>query len=86
MKEVMTETEVAEFLRQGLSTVRDLRRSKKIPRLPGKPARYLRSSLLDWLQSQEVQPIQVAADKPLPRSTCYKINKDKASLRAGIIR
>jgi hypothetical protein len=35
---------------------------------------------------QEVQPNHIAADKPSSRSTCYKINNDKASLRAGILR
>lgn len=89
MNEVMTEPEAAEFLKRGLSTVRALRRAKQIPHLPGKPARYLRSSLLEWEKSMEVQPISASAEPALaktsPRSTTYQRNPDKSALRAGIL-
>lgn len=80
----MTEPEAAKFLKKGLSTLRALRREQKVPHLPGKPATYLRSSLIAWLQAQEVQP-SAAPIKPTKRSTTYLRNDDKAALRAAIL-
>ncbi|WP_304951449.1 helix-turn-helix domain-containing protein [Sulfitobacter sp.] len=82
---ILTEPEAAEFLRIGLTKLRELRRSELIPYIPGKPVRYLSLSLLDWIKEQEVQ---VTAEAPRPatkRSTSYKTNPDKAALRAGIL-
>lgn len=84
MSEVMTEQEAAEFLRRGLSTLRALRRAKQVPHLPGKPARYLRSSLLAWLQGQEIQPSTTPV-KPPSRSTTYKVKNDKAAMKAKVL-
>tara|TARA_R110002124_G_scaffold47362_5_gene141139 strand:- start:2632 stop:2889 length:258 start_codon:yes stop_codon:yes gene_type:complete len=84
MNEVMTEPEAAKFLRMGLSTLRALRRAKQVPHLSGKPARYLRSSLLSWLQGQEIQPTTTPTKAP-KRSTIYKINNDKVALKSAVL-
>lgn len=83
--EILTEPEAAEFLRIGLTKLRELRRTQLVPHNPQKPIRYMRTSLLEWMKEQEVP-----ARKPVPlpattRSTTYKTNPDKAALRAGII-
>jgi len=83
--EILLEPEAAEFLRLGLTKLRELRRKELVPHLPGKPARYIRTSLLEWMKEQEVQ-VKTSAPKPEPkRSTTYKINTDKAALRKGIL-
>jgi hypothetical protein len=84
MDEVMTEPEAAEFLRIGRSTLRTLRRAKQVPHLPGKPSRYLRSSLLAWLRGQEVQPSTTPVKVP-GRPSAYKANQDKAALKSAIL-
>lgn len=84
MSEIMTESEAAEFLRVGRSTLRALRRAKQVPHLPGKPSRYLRSSLLAWLHGQEVQPSTTSVKVPV-RSSTYKASDDKAALKNAIL-
>ncbi len=83
--EILLEPEAAEFLRIGLTKLRELRRAELIPHNPNKPVRYLKTSLLEWMKEQEVQ-VKTSAPKPEPkRSTTYKINTDKAALRKGIL-
>jgi len=84
MDEVMTEPEAAKFLKRGLTTLRSMRRAGQVPYLPGKPVTYLRSSLLAWLQEQEIQP------RPLPvkmtkRSQNHNCSADKAALKAAVL-
>jgi hypothetical protein len=84
MDEVMTELEAAKFLKRGLTTLRSMRRAGKVPHLPGKPVTYLRSSLLDWLRGQEIQPISAPISMP-KRSTAYRRCVDKAALKAALL-
>lgn len=83
--DILTEPEAAKFLRLGSSTVRSMRRGDLIPHLPEKPARYLKSSLLDWEKSREVQPKpQEPRAAPRKRRT-YHIDEGKAALAAIIL-
>ncbi|MCD1620684.1 helix-turn-helix domain-containing protein [Salipiger manganoxidans] len=83
--EILTEPEAADFLRIGLTKLREMRREKLVPHNPKKPIRYLKSSLLEWMKEQEV-PVKKSAPKPEPkRSTTYKTNTDKSALRKGIL-
>lgn len=81
---ILTEPEAADFVRLGLTKLRELRRDRKIPYIPGKPIRYLRGSLLRWMAEQEVQ-VSTLIPAKTTRSTDYKTNMDKAALRAGIL-
>lgn len=83
--EILTEPEAAEFLRIGLTKLRELRRLELIPHIPGKPVRYMSASLLSWMKEQEVPAKSLAPHPTTKRSTTYKTDPDKAALRAGIL-
>lgn len=86
--EILTEPEAAEFLRKGLSTVQELRRKRSIPHLPGKPARYLRASLLAWEQAREVQarsPEHPTHQTPAPRQKRNVPTSEKAKLKGRLL-
>ncbi len=83
--EILTEAEAADFLRIGHSTVRGLRRAERIPHLKGKPARYLKASLLEWETSQEIQPNHQVHTAQSSRLRTNQGSSDKAALRAGIL-
>ncbi len=83
--EILTEPEAAKFVRIGLTKLRELRYAKLVPHNPNKPIRYLRTSLLDWMKDQEV-PVDKSVPMPATkRSTTYKMDRNKAALRAGIL-
>jgi hypothetical protein len=84
MDEVMTEPEAAKFLKKGLTTLRAMRRAGQVPHLPGKPATYLRSSLLAWLREQEIKPTSMPTQTPT-RSTNHLRCVDRAALRAVLL-
>lgn len=80
---ILTEPEAAEFLRIGLSTLRKKRRMKAVPHLPGKPTRYIRASLEEWISSQEVH-----AQEPDPapyRPAKYNKRSNKSVLKAAVM-
>ncbi|OOY02700.1 helix-turn-helix domain-containing protein [Thioclava sp. F28-4] len=85
-REVMTEPEAADFLRIGLTKIREMRRKKEIPHVPGKPVVYMRASLISWLSGREVKPI--AMDEQQEQKALRKAPRhgsDKAAIRALLL-
>ncbi|OWY06755.1 helix-turn-helix domain-containing protein [Thioclava sp. IC9] len=85
-REVMTESEAADFLRIGLTKIRAMRRMKQIPHIPGKPVVYMRASLISWLSGREVKP--VAMDEQQEQKNLRQAPRhgyDKAAIRALLI-
>ena len=82
---ILTEAEAAEFLRIGLTKIRELRKAGRIPHLADLPIRYLSESLFAWVREQEVPVKTDLSGTASSRNTRYNLGTDKAALRAGIL-
>ena len=63
MEIIFNEKEAAGFLKVSPATLRRLRMNRQVPYVPGKPVRYMQTSLVGWLQAKELPVVRASEDK-----------------------
>jgi hypothetical protein len=56
--DLLTVDELAAFLGKRPQTIRNMVAMRIIPHIPGRPVRFLGSSIVTWLKSKEIKPCQ----------------------------
>lgn len=80
MDTILTEREAASFLKISTATLIRLRRRREVPYVPGKPVRYIDTSLLSWMKAKELSPLPVSKEIPRPQQRYNQLDSSEMML------